>query len=127
MNLSEQEQEEFKQEASELIECMEKNFLELEMGAHLSSRYDEVFRSLHNLKGTASMMNFTSLKDLVHEMETAFVSYKGKEKVDEEVLSKLILEVDRCKKLLIGDDSISNRLNRLALLLEDKESFQTIQ
>src|SRR5690606_12708781 len=105
MNLSLEEQQEFKQEANELIECMESNFLELEMGADLGPRYDEIFRSLHNLKGTASMMNFTSLKDLVHEMETSFTSYKGQEKIDEEVLARLIQDVDRCKKILQGEEN----------------------
>jgi len=129
MNLSLEEQQEFKQEANELIECMESNFLELEMGADLGPRYDEIFRSLHNLKGTASMMNFTSLKDLVHEMETSFTSYKGQEKIDEEVLARLIQEMLKERHIRMWSAACSTGQEAFSMCiagLEEEASFSIL-
>lgn len=75
------------------------------------------------------MMNFTSLKDLVHEMETSFTSYKGQEKIDEEVLARLIQEMLKERHIRMWSAACSTGQEAFSMCiagLEEEASFSIL-
>ncbi len=61
----------------------------------------EAFRNAHSLKSEASFLKQENIIDITHEMESVFEHYRSSdEKIDSEVIDKLLLSVDRIKEIL---------------------------
>lgn len=104
MSFSEEEIEEFKVEANELLDLAEKSLLEIDQGGDYRSSFDAVFRGLHNLKGGAGMMEFTDLQAHTHELETIFMSFKDKNSIPKNYIGLFLNGVDAARSILEGDD-----------------------
>ena len=60
---------EFLLETKELIEKLENDFVELESSPTDSDLLNEIFRSVHTIKGGAGMMGNENLQTVAHRME----------------------------------------------------------
>ena len=62
----------FRQEATDLLENLEENLLELEAAPTDRPKIDVVFRALHTIKGSGEMFGFSELAKFVHHLENAY-------------------------------------------------------
>jgi two-component system chemotaxis sensor kinase CheA len=109
MSFTEQEIEEFKSEARELLDMAEKKLLALDMagaeGAKVEykSCYDSVFRSFHNLKGASGMMEMHELQSHTHELENILMGLKEKGELSKENIGFFLKGIDGARTLLDGE------------------------
>lgn len=62
----------FRQEATDILETLEDNLLELEAEPDRRDLVDTVFRALHTIKGSGEMFGFSALAKFVHHFENAY-------------------------------------------------------
>lgn len=67
----------FRQEATDILESLEENLLELEGDPENRAMVDTVFRALHTIKGSGEMFGFSALAKFVHHLENAFDSVRN--------------------------------------------------
>lgn len=91
--------DEFFEFAAELLQTAEDGILRLESEKDNSELVDDVFRSIHSLKGEAAFMQFTLMKDLAHAMEDLMLVIKNK---------VIVPEAEVCDQLFKALDILSN-------------------
>lgn len=106
MSFSEQEMQEFKAEALELLELAEKSLLSLDQGADFRPAFDSVFRGFHNLKGAAGMMELLKLQADTHELENILMRFKEGTHIPKEYVSLFFKGIDAARALLDGQDVV---------------------
>src|SRR5712692_839807 len=67
----------FVDECKEIAERITEHLIELEK-AHEQSRFDDLARGLHTLKGSAATLGLAELSELAHRMEDAVLPLRGK-------------------------------------------------
>lgn len=87
----------------ELIDLAEESFLKIEEGEDLGIHYDQIFRTFHNIKGSSGMLGLAQLQDVVHDLETRFMSFKGASKLGCEEANYFINGIDTIKEHLSAD------------------------
>ncbi len=97
--------EEFKkkyiEEACEIIATLEDAILKLEANSGEMEVVEEVFRSMHTLKGGAAMFGFDNIRDVTHELENAYdLIRSGKNTVTKSLLDITLEGIDYFKHLL---------------------------
>src|SRR5690606_34317787 len=102
-SFSQEEIEEFKVEALELLDMAERGLLELDQGGDFKKCFDSIFRGLHNLKGGAGMMEMHELQAHTHEMETIFVSFKEQVQIPKPFIGLLLRGIDAARAMLDGE------------------------
>ncbi len=112
-------------EAQEIITDLEKSLLNLEQDQNNKESISTVFRSMHSLKGAASMFGFESISSLTHNLETIYEYIRdGKSKLSNAVLSVTFNSLDHLKKLLDDGDMKNKELkNSHDSLLKDIEGL----
>jgi two-component system chemotaxis sensor kinase CheA len=115
----------FVDEATELLEDLEKALLQLEQDKHSKDSVGEVFRTMHSLKGSASMFGFDSISNLTHHLESIYQSIReGSRVLTEEIFSTTLTCLDHLRNLL--EDSqmkTPNTKKRHAQLLMEIEKL----
>lgn len=105
MAFSDQEMEEFKTEAFELLDVAERSLLSLDQGSgDYRTCFDAVFRSLHNLKGAAGMMELHRVQSHTHELESLLMNFKEQTSIPKEYISLFLRGVDGARALLCGQE-----------------------
>lgn len=108
MSFTEQELEEFKTEARELLDIAEKSLLALDTSGsegaavEFKSCYDSVFRSFHNLKGASGMMEMGELQTHTHELENILMGLKENAELPKDYISFFLKGIDGARTLLDG-------------------------
>lgn len=115
MSFSQEELEEFKAEALDLLDTAEKSLLALDGGADFHPMFDAIFRSFHNLKGASGMMELNLLQSHTHELENVLMKYKQADSMPKEIIGFFLQGVDVAKSILNGeqvefDHSLANSL-----------------
>ncbi len=95
-----QEISEFKTEAMDLLDVAEKSLLALDSGGDFKLHYDSIFRTFHNLKGAAGMMELGELQSHMHELENILVNSKESAVLKKELIDFFLRGVDATKQLL---------------------------
>ena len=91
----------FLEEATDLIEGLEKALLALEKNPEDVSLIQQVFRVMHTLKGNSSMFGFELIDHFTHDLETVYdLIRNGKLKLSREVLDVTLASIDHLKLLL---------------------------
>ncbi len=98
--LSEEEIQEFKIEAEELLETAENSLLALEKGAEFSKNYDAIFRAFHSVKGAAGMLNWGSLQHHMHLLENHFQQCQGEAILSRVRVTYFLDGIDASRKIL---------------------------
>ncbi len=105
--------EEFKkkyiEEAFEIIASLEEAILKLENDTNTETVVEEVFRSMHTLKGGAAMFGFENIRDITHELENAYDRIRNGEILISKPLLDITLEsIDYFKQLLNDSEEQNN-------------------
>ena len=96
-------------EAHELLNDLEKALLQLEHDSQNKEGISEVFRTMHSLKGSASMFGFEAISELTHDLETIYESIRsGTAQLTLNILSATLKSLDHLKKLL-EDSGLKNK------------------
>lgn len=115
---------EYIQDASEMLESLEGKLFVLENDYKNMEIIHDVFRVMHNLKGSAGMYGFDNVQTLTHDLETVYDKIRNnKMDVDKEILNCTFQSSDILKDLLKNSDTINdqtaynNLLNRISTLI----------
>ncbi|WP_129600151.1 chemotaxis protein CheA [Anaerophilus nitritogenes] len=125
-------------ETSQLIEQLESIAIESEgKGEFTQEEIHEIFRCMHNIKGSSAMMLFNEIEVLAHSMEDLFYFIREKQdiKIDNAVICDLILEeidfiqgeLEKIKKheKVDGNPSlIIEKINNYLNSLKDKDCLE---
>ena len=104
MAFDEQDLNEFKTEAFEILDVAEKNLFLLESGGEFRPSFDAVFRALHNLKGASGMMELLVLQAHVHELESIFMNFKEKTEIPSGHIHFFLRGIDAARSILEGQE-----------------------
>jgi two-component system chemotaxis sensor kinase CheA len=111
----------FVAESRENHENLVKNLLLLELGSYQEA-IDEIFRSIHTLKGASASMGFSSMERLCHTMEDVFSLIRcGSADTSPELVNLLLTGSDLIEQMLDdiesgGDSSAKNPDNEVNAL-----------
>lgn len=106
-------QQEFLAEAQELVEALSRDLLLLDEAHHRSERIDpslinEIFRSVHTLKGIAGMFGYKHVGTVAHALEDLLDDLRlGRMSVGQSLLDVLFDSVERFQRLLTLEDAQS--------------------
>lgn len=99
-------------EAKEHTENIDKKFLELEDDPSNEGLINDIFRSIHTVKGGAGMLNLVNMGRLAHKIETLLNFFRDQKKVTDVTAIEILLQgCDLLNKLLcivegkIADDN----------------------
>jgi chemotaxis protein histidine kinase CheA len=96
-------------EALELIADMEKLLLLLETHPDDVSLVQQIFRSLHTLKGNSAMMGFRIITDFTHHLETIYELVRAEKiKVSAIIINITLASLDHLSVLLHGDKQVGD-------------------
>jgi two-component system chemotaxis sensor kinase CheA len=117
----EQFKQKFKEEATDLIQDLEKSSLELSNDYENTGHIEVIFRAMHSLKGGSAMFGFDKIDAFTHHLESAYDQIrKGKRKVNDKLLDITFRSIDHIKVLLAEDDLLSDKtLQNHAVLLKN--------
>ncbi len=103
----------FRVEANELLERIEQGLLDLSKQPTDRGLVDDVFRSLHTLKGSGAMFGFDALASFTHHCETAFDRVrKGEVAATQNLISAVLAAQDHMRALIEGgspDQEVTGR------------------
>ncbi len=113
----------FVAESRENHENLVKNLLLLELGSYQNA-IDEIFRSIHTLKGASASMGFSNMEHLCHSMEDVFQLIRsGTAEISPELVNLLLACSDLIEQMLDeieegGDSSSKNPDEQVTALKE---------
>ena len=96
-------------ESKEHIENIDKKFLQLEERPEDDKLINDIFRSIHTVKGGAGMLNLHNMQKLAHKLETVLNIYRDHKKVS---------DLSGIETLLAGCDILNVLLAEVADKLE---------
>lgn len=111
----------FIEDASELLQSLEKDLLELENDKNNSELIESIFRAMHSLKGASGMYGFHIIGELTHALENIFDDIRnGELNVNKDVLSVSLQSVDHIRKLLETNnpETLANNQEALKAAIE---------
>lgn len=116
-------------ETNQLVEQLEQLIIAGEASSKLETSIDEIFRIVHTIKGSSSMMNFNNIAELAHALEDLLYYLKEKKfkAINYTTLSDIILEVVDFVKLemtkvgdgITPDGNSKESITRIKLLLDE--------
>ena len=115
----------FLDEATELLEALNQNFLELENIPESTLLLNEILRHLHTLKGSAMMVDFTKIGNLAHKLEDYFQVFKEKDSdAKQEMLNPAFTALDliqeMCQSIAEGQGEAAERFTAKLAELDNK-------
>ena len=120
----------FVDEAREHLQNLNDSLLAIEENPNDKEALNEMFRSLHTLKGMAGTMGFERLTKLCHKMENFLgILRKGEILVTSEIVDKLFLGVDMIGELIDniskttdeGDVNVDEMVNTIEHMMGERE------
>lgn len=93
---------EFRQEATDALEMAEMALLEIEQGSAFLSKYNEIFRCFHSIKGAAGMFGMDKLQKHVHHLESLLEKVKIKHSFAPSQMDYFLKGIDATKEYLEG-------------------------
>jgi two-component system, chemotaxis family, sensor kinase CheA len=122
------ELEEFKTEILETLDRAEKALLafdQLPENQSSAPLYDEVFRSYHNIKGAAGMLEWEELQHHVHQLENVLMQSKATLSIPKTHISWFLKGNDAARAIMAGEPyEFSYEINTSAIVKEIKEEEQ---
>jgi two-component system, chemotaxis family, sensor kinase CheA len=97
----------FVEDATKLIDALERDLMMLESNPKDSFLIEEVFRCMHTLKGTCGMYGFHHIENLTHQLESIYdLSRDGVIDISSDLIQTTLLSADLFRTLLNNDDKI---------------------
>ena len=107
----------FVDEGSENISTVENLLFEIKAGNSVQDDLVTLLRCLHALKGSAGVLEFNNIKELVHTLETVFVSLKEE---------RFLLNDRKIKLILAGIDEIKAGIEKIKNGGKDKINAEAL-
>jgi len=126
--------EDFVTEAEESLEKIDPLFVELESKGYDREVLNDIFRSMHTIKGAAGFLGFQGIVDVAHKTETLLKKLREGELGITRPLISLVLKSTDTLKLLLShikakddiDEDISGMLEELDLALDSDEQLAEV-
>ena len=104
-------QKRFAEDALDLLNELDEGLLQLEANPHASAPLEQVFRTMHTIKGGANMFGFENIGELAHHLETLYdLVRQGKMQVSDGLISITLHAFDKVRDLLKEKDA--NKINQ---------------
>ena len=117
-----EEMNEFKIEANDLLDEAETCLLELDKTNSYQEHFNSIFRAFHSIKGAAGMFGIDNLQAHMHSLETLFESKKNDDHVSALQIDYFLKGVDGARQFLNGVDIQFNTLTK-----EEFDNIRTIK
>ncbi len=114
----------FTEEAQEIVVSLERDLLDLENNMGDKNLINNIFRSVHTLKGSSGMVDFSVLTSFAHDLENVLSRVRSEELKATAGLITMLLEVtDLIKKLVTTDpekaeDELGPEIRRLTEIIK---------
>ncbi|MDA3892016.1 MAG: chemotaxis protein CheA [Salinivirgaceae bacterium] len=101
----EQFRQKFIEEASDLINELEKALLDLEGSPDNPDIVEQIFRVMHSLKGGSSMFGFNKMDKFTHHLENIYDLIRNKKlNISDDILNVTLASVDHLRNLMVEKD-----------------------
>lgn len=123
-------QKRFVEDALDLLDDLDEGLMQLEAHPTASAPLEQVFRTMHTIKGGANMFGFSLVGELAHHLETLFdLVRNGKAQVSGELISLTLQSFDRVRDLLKEKDEgkINDRANYAEYLASAEALLQATE
>lgn len=116
--------EDFIEETTEILDSLDKELIKLENEPDNTELLNSIFRAVHTLKGSSAFLNFLTIKELAHKIESVFDKLRNKNLILNSNIMDIILEGYDYFKLMLnkvieeGTDKID-----ITLILEKLENI----
>ncbi|MEO7990658.1 MAG: chemotaxis protein CheA [Chryseolinea sp.] len=99
-------QKRFVEDALDLLNELDEGLLQLEANPQASAPLEQVFRTMHTIKGGANMFGFENIGELAHQLETLYdLVRQGKTQVNDGLISITLHSFDKVRDLLKEKDA----------------------
>lgn len=124
-------QKRFVEDALDLLNELDEGLLQLEANPQAKAPLEQVFRTMHTIKGGANMFGFESIGELAHHLETLYdLVRQGKIQISDGLISITLHAFDKVRDLLKERDaakianaeSLKEHLNIALTFLKSAES-----
>ena len=106
--------DDFISEANENLESLDQKFVELENNPGDSDLLNDIFRSMHTMKGAAGFLGFTQMVDVTHVAEDVMnLLRKGELEVTPEIMDVILETVDMVRILLRNIEDRNDRVEEI--------------
>lgn len=104
----------FKQECMELLESFEQGLVNASNGDERKEIVTDLFRSLHTIKGSASMFGFQKISELTHELECLFDEIReGKRILNQELITLSFQFIDIARSVVDSGNENNSKESKL--------------
>ncbi len=114
----------FLEEASDLLEQLEKILLKIENEDAIAAHIEEIFRVMHTLKGNSSMFGFEAVSEFTHYLENIYDDIRKDElELSSQIISVTLSSVDHLRSILKDEnlEEASNKVNHDSMMKAIKE------
>jgi two-component system chemotaxis sensor kinase CheA len=99
-------QKRFVEDALDLLNELDEGLMQLESNPHASAPLEQVFRTMHTIKGGANMFGFENIGNLAHQLETLYdLVRQGQMQVSDGLISITLHAFDKVRDLLKEKDA----------------------
>jgi two-component system chemotaxis sensor kinase CheA len=99
-------QKRFVEDALDLLNELDEGLLQLEANPQASAPLEQVFRTMHTIKGGANMFGFENIGELAHHLETLYdLVRQGKMQISDGLISITLHAFDKVRDLLKEKDA----------------------
>ncbi len=114
-------QKRFVEDALDLLNELDEGLLQLEANPQASAPLEQVFRTMHTIKGGANMFGFENIGELAHHLETLYdLVRQGKTQVNDGLISITLHAFDKVRDLLKEKDA--SKINNAEALKDHLKS-----
>lgn len=100
-------QKRFVEDALDLLNELDEGLLQLEANPQATAPLEQVFRTMHTIKGGANMFGFENIGELAHHLETLYdLVRQGKMQVSDGLISITLHAFDKVRDLLKEEDAL---------------------
>lgn len=111
----------FLEEASGLLDQLEKDLLDLEAAPDDKDLIESAFRAMHTIKGVSGMYGFDHVSEFTHNLESLYQAIRDKTmRFDKKIFDVTFLAIDHIRKLL-SDEQLSipeNKSNQKSIMAD---------
>ena len=98
-------QKRFAVDALDLLNELDEALMQLEVNPGATAPLEQLFRTVHTIKGAANMFGFVGIGELAHHLETPFdLVRQGRMLVSDQLISLTLQAFDKVRDLLKEDD-----------------------
>lgn len=127
--------DEFICDTTEELDNLENKFIELENNPDDLDLLNEIFRTVHSVKGAAGFLGFDKLVEIAHDTESVLNKLRRAEfKVTANIMDIILDSVDQIKIIVsmlssgdpIGDFDVTEVTTQLKLIMMDGEKYEPV-